>query len=448
MKIKQAAAQLNVSQKTIRYYEQCGLITPVKELKMGREFRDYDEETMAQLRAVVVLRKLRFTVEDIQRIFDEPESIAEICDVHRQQMSEEIALMTDICALLEEIAQEEISQREIEDGQSLAMEIEDRHRKMVLERSLETSDLSKYDDSFIDYDLLEDNRTAEQSSRVALAVSQYFTNFKAVFRLSDSDEPGRWKYVILFSVLILSFLFLSFFDIFRSGGREPEPTPTEETIILSAENVSVAEEDYLTVERLRSLLRNIMIDHPDPAFLQNIEETLMEAITPEVPKADTRPSKVKEYNVSCMPLIAWNYEKNELDTENSGLIAFDDKQKFTYFLFLDSGTGSFSDVTGGKNGDSTGDGLSINGSYTMNLELLQKDARKRYLLTKADFWASCLIGEDGIAYAEYSGERDDTIQLKGDYAGKFDLGRIAPNLEEIVDPDNCIRISTKRGQGK
>lgn len=442
MKIKQAAAQLNVSQKTIRYYEQCGLITPVKELKMGREFRDYDEETMAQLRAIVVLRKLRFTVEDIQRIFDEPESIAEICDVHRQEISEEIALMTDICALFEEISQEGIT-----DGQSLAMEIENCRKKMVLDRCLEESDLSKYDESFTDYDLLEENRTAEQSSRVALAVSQYFTNFKAVFRLSDSDEPGRWKYVILFSVLILSFLFLSFFDIFRSSGREPEPAPTEETIILSAENVSVAEEDYQTVERVRSLLRDIMIENPDPDFLQNIEETLMEAITPEVPKADTRPSKVKEYNVSCMPLIAWNYEKNELDTGNSGLIAFDDKQKFTYFLFLDSGTGSFSDVTGGKNGDSTGDGLFINGSYTMNLELLQKDADKRYLLTKADFWASCLIGEDGIAYAEYSGERDDTIQLKGDYARKFDLGRIAPNLEEITDPDNCIRISTKRGQG-
>lgn len=92
MKIKQVSAQLNVSQKTIRYYEQCGLITPVKELKMGREFRDYDEETTTRLRSIVVLRKLRFTIEEIQRIFDEPDSIAEICDVHRQQMSEEIAL--------------------------------------------------------------------------------------------------------------------------------------------------------------------------------------------------------------------------------------------------------------------------------------------------------------------------------------------------------------------
>ncbi len=411
MKIKQVSAQLNVSQKTIRYYEQCGLITPVKELKMGREFRDYDEETMARLRSIVVLRRLRFTIEEIQRIFDEPDSIAEICDTHRQQMSEEIALMTDICALLEEISQEEIA-----DGQSLSREIETRRKKMVLDRYLEESDLSKYDESFIDYDLLEENRTAEQNSRMALAASQYFTNSKAVFRLSDDKDQGRWHYMILFSVIALSFLLVSFFDVFIGEGQEEEPLPTDPPIVLSADSINLTEQDYAEMEQIRVDIRERLIDHPDPELYSEIEGRLNLVGSPD------------KYYVSCVPFLSWSYEKGTLAYDgNLGIWAFTDKERAGDFTGFDV----FLLVLGR---DEQGK-LHVTGSYTQTLDSMEKNPSARYILMRSEVeYDSIFLREDGKVYLnDYESER---MQLQGDLCKRFDWDRMAVRYEEIVNPDN------------
>ncbi|MDE6568437.1 MAG: MerR family transcriptional regulator [Lachnospiraceae bacterium] len=417
MKIKQVSAQLNVSQKTIRYYEQCGLITPVKELKMGREFRDYDEETMTRLRSIVVLRKLRFTIEEIQRIFDEPDSIAEICDVHRQQMSEEIALMTDICALLDEISQEEIA-----DGESLSREIETRRKKMVLDRYLEESDLSKYDESFVDYDLLEENRMAEQNSRVALAASQYFTNSKAVFRLSDDKNQGRWHYLILFSVIALSFLLVSFFDLFIGEGQEEEPLPTDPPIVLSADVVNPTEQDYVEMEQIRVDIRERLIDHPDPELYSEIEGRLNLVGTPD------------KFYVSCIPFLSWSYEKGTLAyDENLGIWAFDDKKRDG----LESNDVFLLSMARDEKGK-----LHVTGSYTWTLDHMEKNPSARYILMRSEVeYDSIFLREDGKAYLnDYESER---LQLQGDFCKRFDWDRMAVCYEEIVNPDNLAVFKFK-----
>ena len=52
MQIKQAAAQCGLTEKAIRLYEEKGLITPTYTEKNGRQFRDYNEETVARLQTI------------------------------------------------------------------------------------------------------------------------------------------------------------------------------------------------------------------------------------------------------------------------------------------------------------------------------------------------------------------------------------------------------------
>lgn len=415
MKIKQVSAQLNVSQKTIRYYEQCGLITPVKELKRGREFRDYDEEAMTRLRSIVVLRRLRFSIEEIQRIFEEPDSIAEICDVHRQQMSEEIALMTDICALLEEISQEEIT-----DGQSLSEEIETRWKKMTLDRYLEEYDLSKYDESFVDDDLLEENKTAEQNSRMALAMNQYFTNSKAVFRLSDGEDQGRRPYVVLFLVIALSFLLVTFFDVFLSEKQEEEPVPTEPPIVLSADSVNLTEQDYAEMEQIREDIRERLIEHPDPELYSEIEGNLLYN------------GEDDQYHVSCIPFLGWSYEKGTLAYgDNLGIWAFSDKKAPGFDFYL---------LTMGR--DEKGK-LHVTGSYTQFLDSMEKNPSARYILLRIDNdWDSYFLREDGKVY-DQNCTKTEHVKLQGDLCKRFDWDRMAVRYEDIVNPENLAEFKFK-----
>lgn len=68
MTIKEAAAQTGLTEKTIRYYEAQGLIHPAMEEKNGRNFRTYTEKEVRELCNIAVLRKMRFTIEEIRQL--------------------------------------------------------------------------------------------------------------------------------------------------------------------------------------------------------------------------------------------------------------------------------------------------------------------------------------------------------------------------------------------
>lgn len=64
--IRQVSKRFGISPRTLRYYEQIGLISSVK--KENSAYRTYDEDTIARLRQIVVLRKLRIPLKQIARI--------------------------------------------------------------------------------------------------------------------------------------------------------------------------------------------------------------------------------------------------------------------------------------------------------------------------------------------------------------------------------------------
>ena len=68
MQMKTFAQKTNLPPKTIRYYEEIGLLPPPKRLENG--YRDYNETDVARARLVSGARRLDFSLDDIQEILD------------------------------------------------------------------------------------------------------------------------------------------------------------------------------------------------------------------------------------------------------------------------------------------------------------------------------------------------------------------------------------------
>ena len=91
MQIKQAAAKCGLTEKAIRLYEEKGLITPTYTEKNGRQFRDYNEETVARLQTIATLRKSFFSIEQIAEILDHPENIPTVFASYRAELQKQYA---------------------------------------------------------------------------------------------------------------------------------------------------------------------------------------------------------------------------------------------------------------------------------------------------------------------------------------------------------------------
>lgn len=68
MQINQLAQRVNLSSKTIRYYESIGLLPPPRRLPNG--YRDYAETDVERARFVAAARDLDFSLDDIGEILD------------------------------------------------------------------------------------------------------------------------------------------------------------------------------------------------------------------------------------------------------------------------------------------------------------------------------------------------------------------------------------------
>lgn len=69
MKIKELEEILSVPRATIRFYEKQGLIAPIRSKE--NEYRDYSDADITKLKKILILRKIGFSVSEIQDLFDE-----------------------------------------------------------------------------------------------------------------------------------------------------------------------------------------------------------------------------------------------------------------------------------------------------------------------------------------------------------------------------------------
>lgn len=83
--ITEISREMNLSTRTLRYYEQIGLIESVK--KDDYAYRTYDEATVTRLQQILVLRKLRIPLKQIALIL-KSENTTAIINAFQQNLSE------------------------------------------------------------------------------------------------------------------------------------------------------------------------------------------------------------------------------------------------------------------------------------------------------------------------------------------------------------------------
>lgn len=84
---KEVCTNTGLSIKTLRLYEEKGLITPERQYRNGREYRVYAPELVAQLQQIATLRRALFTMDEIKSMQQNPDTIPGIFEDYRQWLA-------------------------------------------------------------------------------------------------------------------------------------------------------------------------------------------------------------------------------------------------------------------------------------------------------------------------------------------------------------------------
>lgn len=74
--ISEVSKNFRVSTRTLRYYEQIGLLKSTK--KEGYAYRVYDEEAILRIQQIIILRKLHISLKQIGNILEDEETVTVI----------------------------------------------------------------------------------------------------------------------------------------------------------------------------------------------------------------------------------------------------------------------------------------------------------------------------------------------------------------------------------
>ena len=98
--ISQVSKHFSISTRTLRYYEQIGLITPVK--KEDFAYRSYDSEAITRLRQIIVLRKLRIPLKQIAEVLESADACVAIEALERNlaDIEDEITALSTIHSVI------------------------------------------------------------------------------------------------------------------------------------------------------------------------------------------------------------------------------------------------------------------------------------------------------------------------------------------------------------
>ncbi len=104
--VSMVSKNLGISSRMLRYYEQVGLI---KSRRMeDYAYRVYDEDAIRRLRQIIILRKLRVPVKQIQEIFGNHDavSVIDIFERNISELDEQITAVSTVKSILSRLVRE------------------------------------------------------------------------------------------------------------------------------------------------------------------------------------------------------------------------------------------------------------------------------------------------------------------------------------------------------
>lgn len=96
IKIRDVSTKYDISARTLRYYEDIGLLTSTRSDDYA--YRLYDEDAVKRLEQILILRRLNVSIKDIKRVFDAPgsEAVLEVLDKKVSDIDDEVALLHEL----------------------------------------------------------------------------------------------------------------------------------------------------------------------------------------------------------------------------------------------------------------------------------------------------------------------------------------------------------------
>lgn len=87
MKIKEVCTRTGLTERTIRFYQQKGLISPASHRQNDKTFYDYSEKDITVLEETAMLRRCGFSIEEIQQIrCSDSEALSKLCQAHLEKL--------------------------------------------------------------------------------------------------------------------------------------------------------------------------------------------------------------------------------------------------------------------------------------------------------------------------------------------------------------------------
>jgi len=171
MKMKEVTEQTGLTERTVRYYMEKGLIAPHGQWRNGREYTEFDETDIARLKAVATLRELGFSVEAIRSMQAEPGLIPQIVAERRQAAESESKIANETERILSGINADDADSIE-ELVNSVVLVDKDGDAGRVLGRASNAASIAKYGLLQQVESLSGDENTAQARQRVKNLLQQ------------------------------------------------------------------------------------------------------------------------------------------------------------------------------------------------------------------------------------------------------------------------------------
>ena len=101
-KIREISVKYNISARTLRYYEDMGLIESTRSDDYA--YRLYDEAAIRRLEQILILRRLNISIKDIKNIFSTAgsEVVLDVLEKKVSHIDEEVSLLYELKSIVQE----------------------------------------------------------------------------------------------------------------------------------------------------------------------------------------------------------------------------------------------------------------------------------------------------------------------------------------------------------
>ena len=112
MKIRKVCEKTSLSERTIRFYIEKGLISPSSYELNDRTYYDYEDKDLREIEQIATLRKIGFSISSLLAMKNDPQQIDDTVEMHRNAMEENAKQQADALNALRKTVEKRYSSLE------------------------------------------------------------------------------------------------------------------------------------------------------------------------------------------------------------------------------------------------------------------------------------------------------------------------------------------------